>query len=92
MRARKIDANQRDIVDAFRKHGCSVWHTHMVGGGFPDIVVGYRRRNHLVEIKGPKGKLNSLQESWIKSWAGKVHVVRSIADVVNLVRGAFSDE
>jgi hypothetical protein len=37
---KRIDRNQPEIVKAIRKAGASVGHTHAVGKGFPDIVVG----------------------------------------------------
>ena len=37
---KRVDRNQPEIVDALRKAGASVGHTHAVGKGFPDIVVG----------------------------------------------------
>ena len=36
----KADANQPEIVERVRKNGGDVMHTHMVGGGAPDIIVG----------------------------------------------------
>lgn len=37
---KRIDKNQPTVVKAFRSAGASVGHTHAVGKGFPDIVVG----------------------------------------------------
>lgn len=37
---KRVDRNQPEIVDALRKAGASVGHTHSLGHGFPDIVVG----------------------------------------------------
>ncbi len=37
---KRVDRNQPEIVDALRQAGASVGHTHTVGQGFPDIVVG----------------------------------------------------
>ena len=53
MRAARTDTNQKAIVFALRRLGCSVKPTHMVGDGFPDIVVGFRNSNYLFEIKDP---------------------------------------
>jgi len=39
---KRVDRNQPEIVDALRKAGASVGHTHAVGQGFPDIVVGVK--------------------------------------------------
>lgn len=37
---KRVDRNQPEIVEALRKAGASVGHTHGVGQGFPDVVVG----------------------------------------------------
>lgn len=37
---KRTDRNQAEIVKALRDAGASVGHTHTVGKGFPDIVVG----------------------------------------------------
>lgn len=36
----RVDANQSEIVARVRENGGEVMHTHMVGGGAPDIIVG----------------------------------------------------
>ena len=50
-RAAKVDLNQKEIVKHFRSLGATVAHTHMIGQGYPDITVGYRGTNYMVEIK-----------------------------------------
>lgn len=37
---KRVDKNQPEIVKAIRATGASVSHTHSLGHGFPDIVVG----------------------------------------------------
>lgn len=37
---KRVDRNQPEIVKAVRKAGASVGHTHEIGKGFPDIVIG----------------------------------------------------
>lgn len=39
---KRIDANQPLLVRSWRDTGASVAHTHVIGGGFPDVVVGVR--------------------------------------------------
>lgn len=88
MRAAKVDANQPEIVATFRKLGCEVAHTHMVGSGFPDIVVRCGDIVRLVEIKdGAKPpsarKLTKPEAKFHETWP--VHIVETNADVVWLV-------
>lgn len=86
-RAAKVDDNQAVIVGALRALGASVQPLHAVGEGVPDLLVGYRGRNILLEVKdGGKApsrqKLTPAQVSWHGAWRGQVAVVSSIAEAV----------
>lgn len=89
MIAAKTDSNQRLIVAALRKAGCSVELLHRVGGGVPDLLVGRNgsrdRRNYLLEVKAPTGKLNEEQEDWHAAWRGQVCTVRSVPEALEAV-------
>jgi hypothetical protein len=74
----RADPNQKEIVKALRDIGASVTHLHMVGRGCPDILVGFRGRNTLMEIKTKKGKLNKRQREFFDEWRGECWVVRTI--------------
>ncbi len=82
----KRDANEPEIVQAFKAHGWSV--IPMKGKGIPDLVCFKGKtqpRVLLVEVKGAKGKLTPDQVSWHRDWAGPAPViVRTIEDVGNL--------
>lgn len=74
----------------FRSLGCTVQHLHMVGKGCPDILVGYRNINLLIEIKNgalvPSArKLTTDESGWHKRWAGQVCIVESNSDVLDLI-------
>ncbi|WP_176408607.1 hypothetical protein [Haematobacter massiliensis] len=89
-RAARIDDNQPAIVDAFRRLGCTVDHTHMLGRGFPDIAVGVAGRNYYVEIKDgnkppSKQALTDAERAWHTEWRGQVCIVRSVDEVPALV-------
>lgn len=95
MRAGRVDANQPEIVAAFRRLGCTVAITSNVRGGFPDIVVGINGLNILVEIKdGSKvpsaRKLTKDEQIFHDNWKGHAVVVESVDDVVALVNGIQS--
>jgi Holliday junction resolvase len=88
--AARTDDNQREIVEMFRKLGCTVLDLSKVGKGCPDILVGAQSRNHLVEIKDgskppSKRRLTADQTKFHRVWRGDVHVVQSLADVAVLV-------
>ena len=75
--AARADANQPYIVRALREVGATVLHIHMVGRGCPDILVGYRLRNYLLEIKTETGTLTESEASFHDEWCGQVNVVRN---------------
>ena len=86
-RAAKVDANQKQVVKALRDAGATVQHLHAVGAGCPDLLVGYKGGNHLVEVKdGHKPpsarKLTSDQVVWHRDWRGTAHVVKSITEAL----------
>lgn len=67
MRAKRVDANQDQIVSALRAAGAYVWII-----GLPvDLLVGYKNRTILVEVKsGPKKRLTALQRRFFENWCG----------------------
>lgn len=72
----RADANQPAIVAAMLKVGASVLDTSKLGGGFPDLVVGFRSQNFLLEVKNPENAygrrgLNANQLAWNANWNGR---------------------
>ena len=65
--AKRVDANQDAIVSALRAAGAYVWII-----GLPvDLLVGYKGRTFLVEVKtDSKKRLTALQADFFESWAG----------------------
>ena len=81
-RAAKVDQNQREVVAALRGAGATVQLLHAVGEGCPDLLVGYRGGNYLLEVKDgakplSKQKLTPQQEVWHQDWRGHRVVVNS---------------
>ena len=83
MRGKRRDANEVLIIAALRAVGASV--TQLDGRDIPDLLVGYRGVNYLVEIKAPAGskggtshrELKPGQVRWHLGWKGlPVAVVR----------------
>ena len=70
MRAKRQDANHREIVEALEAYGCLVQTLHTVGDGCPDLVIGINGRLGFVEIKdGAKSPSSrKLTEDQIKFW------------------------
>jgi hypothetical protein len=85
--ARKIDANQPEIVAALRKAGCTVEHLHAVGSGCPDLLCAVNGETFLIEVKdGAKPpsaqKLTPDQFDWHSKWCAQVHIINSVAGAV----------
>lgn len=96
MRAAKVDANQSEIVAALRKIGVSVQPLHTVGKGCPDLLIGVRGINLLLEVKdGNKPpsaqKLTSDQVEWHRTWGGQVEVVNSVEQALIAV-GTYAQD
>jgi hypothetical protein len=91
-RAAKVDANQKEIVEALRSIGATVQHLHGVAQGCPDLLVGRGKVNYLLEIKdGSKPpsarKLTPDQVVWHSIWQGTAVVVSSIDEAIAAVGG-----
>jgi hypothetical protein len=76
-KAGNIDTVQPEIVKALRQIGASVAITSGIGGGYPDLTVGYRGRTFLLEVKTGADQLNEAQKDWHAKWGGHVAVVRT---------------
>lgn len=75
------DANEAEIVAAFRALGCTVETTDKP----VDLVVGKNGRTHLVEVKAEGGKLTPAQERFLADWRGDWCICRSVEDVLETV-------
>ena len=89
--AKRTDANHTQIIKQLRKiPGISVFSTHMVGNGFPDIVVGYKGVNYLIELKdGNKSKsrkkLTEDEKYFHLKWTGPILVAESLDDILDFI-------
>lgn len=84
-RKARVDANQAEIVAALREIGASVLLLHTVGGGCPDLMVGYGGVNYLLEVKTPTGKPNATQVEFLSVWRGQVAVAHSVAEALVII-------
>lgn len=91
---RRIDANQREIVQALKAAGASVCDLSGCGKGVPDILIGYQGRNLLAEIKRPWAKgidksdleLTPPQVEFFDSWLGQVAKVTTVEEALELLK------
>jgi hypothetical protein len=91
--AKRIDANQPSIVRALREIGATVQSLAEVGDGCPDILVGYRGRNLVFEIKDwkqppSKKRLTPHEKKWHESWNGSVHVIETFGDALKILNAS----
>ena len=95
--AARTDANQPDIVKMFRSMGATVAITANAGSGFPDLVVGYKHVNLLVEVKDPEQptnnqKLTPKQVEFHRDWQGQICVVKTQNEAMELINQIIIDE
>jgi hypothetical protein len=92
MRPRRVDANQERIVAALRAIGCNVLSLAPLGRGAPDLLVQYRQRLRMFEVKDglkqeSKRQLSPAEQRFHATWAGwrNLFVVTSAAEAVRLM-------
>ena len=85
------DANHAPIVQALRAAGRTVIELDSLGGGCPDILVGWGMRHVLLmEIKAPRTDkgggshpVTPNQVKWHREWKGpRVAIVRSVEEAL----------
>ena len=81
-RAGRTDANQNAVVAYLRNLGMSVCILSPMGKGIPDLLVGWRGLNVLLELKdGAKPpsaqELTADERDWHAKWAGQLDTVNS---------------
>lgn len=88
--AMRRDENEPEIVQALEAIGCTVFRLD-----FPcDLLVGYRAKNFLVEVKDSgkipsKRQLTKTQEQFFKAWKGQVRKVETPEEAIRLVTEAY---
>ena len=87
---KRTDHNQAAIVAALRSAGASVQTLHEVGKGCPDLLVGHRGDNYLIEVKNPAQKpsdrkLTVEEQAWHEGWKGQKAVVETEAEALRVI-------
>lgn len=81
------DSNQSEIVRFLEACACSVQVLSNVGNGLPDILVGVRGQNYLLEIKSSEvAKHTKKQLEFYEHWRGQWVRVNSINDVIQFLK------
>lgn len=93
-RAARVDGNQGTLVAGLRKVGATVTCLHGVGRGVPDLLVGWRGRNYLFELKDPAQvpsarKLTDDEATWHSAWKGQAAVIETLDDALRVLVGGI---
>ena len=83
-RANKRDANEATIVKALESIGAYVYRLDKP----LDLLVGYRGKNWLLEVKGEGGRLTGAQREFLAAWPGQAAVIREPEEAIRIVTGA----
>jgi len=70
----KRDANEPEIVKVFESYGFSVCRLDTP----LDLIVGFDKRNFLIEIKMPGKGLNENQKKFTRNWKGQFIIIDSV--------------
>lgn len=81
----KVDNNQPDILKCLKKAGISYKPVHQIKG-FCDLVVGFKNKNYLFEIKNDhKRKLTGLEPEFHDNWGGQIHIVTCFNEILDII-------
>ena len=89
---KRTDRNHAAIINSLRKiPGISVFSTHTIGKGFPDIVVGYKQKNYLIEIKDElkspsQKKLTSSEVEFKNNWTGQYDIAENLSQILTIIK------
>lgn len=68
--------------------GARVLSLAMIGRGVPDLLVAFRGRLFLLEVKMPREKLTPDQETFHRLWP-EVQVVRTVTEALRAIGAAL---
>ena len=86
--AKRVDENQKTLIHTFIALGASVFNLSTVGRGCPDLLIGYKGKTVLVEIKrNEKAKFTEAQIKFMEEWkGGTVSRVDSVDAAIRLIK------
>jgi len=91
-RKAKRDVNEGEIVDGLRQIGATV--DRINEEDLPDLIVGFRGVNYLIEIKAPSGprggvsgrELSLGQLRWARDWRGQIGMARTLDEALHIIK------
>jgi hypothetical protein len=83
----RVDDNQAVIVAALRQVGATVQILSAVGRGCPDLLIGFRSLNTLLEVKdaaksASRRTLTPDERAWHEQWRGQVTTVTTVDEAL----------
>lgn len=82
--AARTDPTMTEVMKALRAIGVSVYYCKLP----LDLLVCHRKETMLIEVKEDGGRLTQVQETFLQTWPGRVHIVRSPSEAVAAVLGS----
>lgn len=81
-RAANLDRNHAEVVTSLERAGMKVQSLASMGGGVPDLLVGFRGLSCVLEIKDgtlpPSARgLTEAEKNWHATWPGHAVIVES---------------
>lgn len=85
---KRVDENQKQLVHTFIALGASVLNLSTVGRGCPDLLIGYRGKSVLVEIKrDEKAAFTEPQIKFMQNWrGGPISRIDSVDAAIRLIK------
>jgi hypothetical protein len=90
--AKKVDGNQSAIIGVLRSIGATVTVLSDVGLGCPDLLIGWRDHNILLEVKNLQGRgdrMTPAEVDWIERWKGQVAIVHDADEALRVLYGSI---
>jgi hypothetical protein len=85
---KRVDENQKTLIHTFICLGASVLNLSTVGRGCPDLLIGYKGKTVLVEIKSStKATFTEPQIKFMQEWrGGAVSRIDSVDAAIRLIK------
>ena len=85
---KRVDENQKSLIHTFICLGASVLNLSTVGRGCPDLLIGYKGKTVLVEIKSStKATFTEPQIKFMQEWrGGAVSRIDSVDAAIRLIK------
>jgi len=74
------DANEPEIIEALQAVGAKVMQLDEF-----DLLVGFRDKLYMLEVKTKTGRLNKKQAALFREWAGHIWIVRSVDEALRRI-------